>query len=116
MKLGMIGLGRMGGNMARRLRRAGLTVVGYNQDEAATAQLAAECDVVPATSAEDLVARLEAPRVVWLMLPAGEVTESYVKTMADLLSPGDVLVDGASALNMGVTRSTASVVPPTMRA
>ena len=97
MQLGMIGLGRMGGNMARRLRRAGFDVVGYNQDEAATAQLAAECDLVPASSTDDLVTRLTAPRVVWLMLPAGEVTESYVVQLADRLSPGDVLVDGANS-------------------
>ena len=97
MQLGMIGLGKMGGNMARRLRQAGIGVVGFNQDARATEQLAEENGLVPTDSAEALVAALDAPRVVWLMLPAGDVTESYVASLADLLSPGDILIDGANS-------------------
>ncbi len=97
MQLGMIGLGKMGGNMARRLRRADIEVVGYNRDSDNTAALAAECGLLPASSAEELVQKLEAPRCVWLMLPAGDITESYVEKMLSLLQPGDVLIDGANS-------------------
>ena len=97
MKIGLIGLGKMGGNMARRLRRAGIDVVGFNRDAEATMQLAADCGLVAAESAADLVSQLDAPRVVWLMLPAGDVTESYIESMRELLQPGDVLIDGANS-------------------
>jgi 6-phosphogluconate dehydrogenase len=93
----MIGLGKMGGNMARRLRRADFEVVGFNRDIGVTNELAAECGLVVAQSPEDLVARLSRPRLVWLMLPAGEITESYVQQMRDLLDEGDVLIDGANS-------------------
>lgn len=97
MRLGMIGLGKMGGNMARRLRNADVEVIGFNRDKKITEGLAAECGLVPAESAEALVAMLDAPRLVWLMLPAGDVTETYVQQMRDLLQPGDILVDGANS-------------------
>jgi len=97
MKLGMIGLGKMGGNMARRLRRASIDVAGFNRDAAVTKALAEECGVQQAESADALVATLETPRLVWLMLPAGDVTESYVQQMLELLEPGDILVDGANS-------------------
>ncbi len=97
MTLGMIGLGKMGGNMARRLRRAGIAVVGFNQDATATETLSSEVGLVPANSAAELVKKLDAPRVVWLMLPAGDVTESYVAQMQELLAAGDVLIDGANS-------------------
>jgi 6-phosphogluconate dehydrogenase len=97
MRLGMIGLGKMGGNMARRLRRHDIEVVGFNRDDTVTATLAEECGVIAADSTEALVEQLGAPRVVWLMLPAGEVTESYIVNLLELLDPGDVLVDGANS-------------------
>ena len=97
MRLGMIGLGKMGGNMARRLRNADVEVIGFNRDAKVTERLASECGLVPAESAEALVAMLDAPRLVWLMLPAGEVTETYVRQMRDLLQPGDILIDGANS-------------------
>lgn len=97
MQIGMIGLGKMGGNMTRRLRRSGVDVVGYNLDASATEALANECGLIPAESAAALVAKLEAPRLVWLMLPAGDVTESYVQQLRVLLQPGDVLIDGANS-------------------
>ncbi len=111
MRIGMIGLGRMGGNMARRLRRAEIDVVGYNRDASATRRLADECGLVAADSAEQLVAHLAVPRVVWLMLPAGGVTESYVEQMQDLLEPGDVLVDGANSFYKDSIRRGQSLTP-----
>ena len=97
MQLGIIGLGKMGGNMARRLRRAGFEVVGFSTDSNEMDELAAGCGLLPADSAAALVDRLDAPRLVWLMLPAGDVTESYVQEMRGLLRPGDVLIDGANS-------------------
>ena len=97
MQIGIIGLGKMGGNMARRLRRAGIDVVGFNQDVDAMQQLANECGLVAADSAAELVGKLAAPRLVWLMLPAGEITESYVEQMSELLDAGDILIDGANS-------------------
>ena len=97
MQLGMIGLGKMGGNMARRLRRADIDVVGFDQGAAALEALVDECGLVAAGSPKELVEKLDAPRIVWLMLPAGEITESSVKEMRSLLQPGDVLVDGANS-------------------
>ncbi len=97
MQLGMIGLGKMGGNMARRLRRAGIGVVGYNRDAAATATLATECGLIAAASTEALVERLDVPRRVWLMLPAGEITESYIERLHELLGAGDIVIDGANS-------------------
>lgn len=97
MKLGMVGLGRMGANMARRLRRAGLEVVGWNRDRQVAEALAREAGLVAADSLEALVARLAPPRVVWLMLPAGEVTEGHIERLTPLLGEGDVLVDGANS-------------------
>ncbi len=100
MRLGMIGLGKMGGNMARRLRKAGIGVIGYNQDVGATEQLASEVGLEPAESTAALVEALEAleaPRIVWLMLPAGDITEAYVEELAGLLSRGDILIDGANS-------------------
>lgn len=97
MQIGIIGLGKMGGNMARRLRRAAIDVVGFNRDSEATAALAADCGLVPVESAAALVAELAAPRLVWLMLPAGDVTEAYVRELCERLAPGDVVVDGANS-------------------
>lgn len=97
MQLGMIGLGKMGGNMARRLRRAGINVAGFNRDASITTALAAESGLVAAASVAELVENLDAPRVVWLMLPAGDVTETTLQAILPLLQPGDVLVDGANS-------------------
>ena len=85
--LGMIGLGRMGGNMATRLRQGGHTVVGYDRDEGAR-------DV---DSLEALVAALPAPRVVWVMVPAGQPTHDTVEALGLLLEPGDLVVNGGNS-------------------
>jgi len=93
----MIGLGRMGGNMVRRLRAASIDVVGTTRDDDTVAALAAECGMIPAASLDDLVAALDPPRIVWLMLPAGAVTRRHVDLLAERLEPGDVVVDGANS-------------------
>ncbi len=97
MKIGMIGLGKMGGNMARRLRGADIDVVGYSRDIDEASALADECGVIVAESAEHLVEQLSPPRVVWLMLPAGQVTESTIDQLEGLLEKGDMIVDGANS-------------------
>ena len=97
MRLGMIGLGRMGGNMVRRLRAASIDVVGTTRDRDTVAALAAECGMIPAASLDEVVAALAPPRVVWLMLPAGHVTGEHIDAHADRLEPGDIVVDGANS-------------------
>ena len=87
MELGLVGLGRMGGNMRERIRRAGHTVVGYDRDPE-------RADV---HSLKELVEALRAPRVVWVMVPAGEPTRTVIAELAELLSPGDVVVDGGNS-------------------
>ncbi len=96
MELAMIGLGKMGGNMAARLLRGGHHVVVYNRSPAPVRAAEAE-GAEAATSLEDVVARLSGPRTVWLMLPAGQVTEDAVIHLVGLLSPGDILVDGGNS-------------------
>ncbi len=95
--IGLVGLGKMGGNMARRLLRKGIPVVGFNDNPDAATELTAIDGFDFAGSLEDLVERLPAPRVVWLMLPAGEVTDGVTDTLRPLLDEGDVLVDGANS-------------------
>ena len=87
MKIGMVGLGKMGGNMAARLRDAGHEVVGYD----------AFSDASQVASLSDLVGQLRAPRIVWTMVPAGDPTEQVVGELAGLLVQGDVIVDGGNA-------------------
>jgi 6-phosphogluconate dehydrogenase len=97
MKLGLVGLGKMGANMARRLRRGGIEVVALDRDAAVTDALAHEVGVVAAHSLQQLIAALPAPRVLWLMLPAGDVTQQMIEQALPLLSKGDVLVDGGNS-------------------
>ncbi len=97
MQLGLIGLGRMGGNMARRLRRGGIAVVAWNRDPEVTAALAAETGLQAVADFSALVAALQPPRHLWLMLPAGDATEAVLAALLPLLAPGDLLVDGANA-------------------
>jgi 6-phosphogluconate dehydrogenase len=95
MQLGMIGLGRMGANLVRRLERAGHQCVVYDRNQAAAQQLEGD-GAVGATSLEDLVAKLSAPRAVWVMVPAG-VAGQVVEELAGLLAPGDVVIDGGNS-------------------
>jgi 6-phosphogluconate dehydrogenase len=95
MQLGVIGLGRMGSNIARRLHRAGHHCVVYNRTEKPVAELAAE-GLTPATDIADLVKKLDPPRAVWIMLPAGAITEGTIDSVSALLSAGDILIDGGN--------------------
>lgn len=95
MELGMIGLGRMGANMTRRLLRRGHRLVVYDRDPAIVQQLASE-GAVAAHDLRDLVQRLTTPRLVWLMLPAGQITEDTIHELRLLLEAGDLLVDGGN--------------------
>nr|MCU0466807.1 NAD(P)-binding domain-containing protein [Anaerolineae bacterium] len=88
MQLGMIGLGKMGANMTTRLIRGGHTVAVYDQSAEAVAKSAAG-GAVAASSLADLVTKLDAPRAVWVMVPAGDPTLNTVRALADLLSEGD---------------------------
>jgi 6-phosphogluconate dehydrogenase len=96
MELGIVGLGRMGANMARRLMRDGHRCVAYDVDAGAVAALAAE-GAEGAASPAELAAKLAAPRAVWLMVPAGEITERTVEEVAAVLEPGDAIVDGGNS-------------------
>jgi len=92
----MIGLGRMGANMAQRLMRGGHKVVGYDPAEAARASLEKN-GAVTAASLEQMVAKLQTPRAIWLMVPAGEITDSTVNTLLPLLAAGDTIIDGGNS-------------------
>ena len=95
LQLGIVGLGRMGANIARRLLRDGHRVVGYNKSAGPVEALVADGGAGAGSLAE-LVAALEPPRAVWLMLPAGAITESVLQDVAGLLEPGDTIVDGGN--------------------
>jgi len=97
MRLAMVGLGKMGANMARRLRRGGVEVVGYDHSQGMVASLAAEEGMVAASSVADAVTKLQSPRVVWLMLPSGEPTEKQIRELAPLLAKGDIVIDGGNS-------------------
>jgi 6-phosphogluconate dehydrogenase len=86
--LGMIGLGRMGGNMAERLRRGGHTVIGYDRSAESSRDVA---------TLEELAGKLPTPRIVWVMVPAGPPTYETIDALAGLLEPGDVVVDGGNS-------------------
>ncbi|MGB1627664.1 MAG: NAD(P)-binding domain-containing protein, partial [Miltoncostaeaceae bacterium] len=94
MRIGMIGLGRMGAGMSQRLMRDGHEVLGFDRSADAM-QAASAAGITTATDPEALVASLPSPRVVWFMLPAA-VTGPAIDEMADLLGPGDVVVDGGN--------------------
>jgi 6-phosphogluconate dehydrogenase len=95
MQIGVIGLGRMGGNIVRRLTRAGHSCVVYDADPAPGAALAKE-GATAAGSVPALVEALQAPRTVWVMLPAGKITEETIKRLAGLMKAGDVIIDGGN--------------------
>src|SRR3954471_24885989 len=95
MQLGMIGLGRMGGNIVRRLMKNGHTAVVDDKDAKAVAGLAGE-GAVGAGTLEDFVSKLEKPRTAWVMLPAGKITETTIDALSKLMQPGDVIIDGGN--------------------
>jgi len=87
MQIGLVGLGKMGGNMRTRLRNAGHTVVGYDRNQ----------EISDSASLEDMVAQLPSPKVVWVMVSAGDPTRDTIKALADLLGAGDLVVDGGNS-------------------
>lgn len=97
MELGLIGLGRMGANMARRLRRANVKLAAYNRNPEITRSLAEETGLTATASLDGLVELLPTPRVIWLMLPAGDITQQHIDQLSDLLNEGDILIDGANS-------------------
>ena len=97
MQLGMIGLGRMGGNMAKRIAAAGIDVVGYDRSP--------ESD----RTVDSLEALVDAPRIVWIMVPAGEATDGTVNELAELLEPGDMIIDGGNSRYTDDTRHAAQL-------
>ena len=96
MQLGMVGLGRMGANMTRRLMRGGHQLVVSDLSADNVKRLAGE-GAVSSSSLNDLVSKLKAPRAVWIMVPAGDATEKTVIALSDLLSPGDTIIDGGNS-------------------
>ena len=97
MKIALIGLGKMGANMARRLCRGGIEVVGFNRSRPIMEQLAQEEGMIPADDLADAVQRLPSPRVVWLMLPSGKPTEETLTELLSLLGKGDIVVEGGNS-------------------
>jgi 6-phosphogluconate dehydrogenase len=110
MELGLIGLGRMGGNMARRLIGGGHTVAVWDRSAEAV-QTAARGGAIGASSLADLASRLVPPRAVWLMVPAGDATEQTVTTLAELLQQGDTIIDGGNSHFKDDVRRAAALAP-----
>ncbi|HEX3608667.1 MAG TPA: decarboxylating 6-phosphogluconate dehydrogenase [Solirubrobacterales bacterium] len=108
MELGMVGLGRMGANMARRLMRDGHRLVVFDVNPDAVAELAGE-GAEAASSLQDLASKLSAPRSVWVMVPAGEITEKTVQDVAAVLDSGDAIVDGGNSYYRDDIRRAAKV-------
>src|SRR5260370_10797970 len=95
MQLGMIGVGRMGGSIVRRLMKHGHTTVVYDKDRKAVAAIAAD-GAVGAGALEDFVKKLEKPRTAWVMRPAGRITEATIDALSKLMESGDVIIDGGN--------------------
>ena len=95
MQLGMIGLGRMGGNIVRRLMKHGHSTVVFDKDPKAVAALAAD-GAASSSALEDFVSKLETPRTAWVMLPAGKITEATIDALSKLMQAGDVIIDGGN--------------------
>jgi 6-phosphogluconate dehydrogenase len=96
MRIGMVGLGRMGGNMSVRLIQHGHQVVAFDPNQGARDQVAS-AGAEPAASLEELVGKLETPRTVWLMIPAGPITDQTLETLSGLLARGDTVIDGGNS-------------------
>ena len=110
MQLGLIGLGRMGGNMARRLIAGGHDIVAWDRSTDAVNRVAGD-GAAGAASLDDLVAKLRAPRAVWIMVPAGEPTEQTVAALGERLQPGDTIVDGGNTHFKDDVRRAAALRP-----
>jgi len=97
MKIGFIGLGKMGANMVRRLLRGGHQEVGYNRSPEISRKLAEEVGMIPVLSIEELLQALDSPRTIWMMLPSGSVTEEIFNDINNRCQQGDILVDGGNS-------------------
>ena len=93
----MLGLGKMGGNMAARLIRNGVSVVGYDNNQTVVNQLEETENLIPASSVKDALLKLDEQKIVWMMLPAGEITENQIHELVPLLNKGDVIIDGGNS-------------------
>jgi 6-phosphogluconate dehydrogenase len=110
MQLGMIGLGRMGANMVRRLMRGGHECVVFDLSADSVKQIAGE-GATGSDSLDDFIAKLNQPRAVWIMVPAGEATESTVNQLADRLESGDIIIDGGNSYFKDDARRALSLKP-----
>jgi 6-phosphogluconate dehydrogenase len=108
MRLAMIGLGRMGANIARRLMRGGHEIVAFDRNDDVVSSLAGE-GATAATSLEDVAAKLQGPRIFWVMLPAGPPTESTIESLIALCEPGDIIIDGGNSFYKDDIRRAASL-------
>ena len=97
MKIAMLGLGKMGGNMSARLIRNGISVVGYDNNQSVVKELVDTENLIGATSIEDMLSKLDGQKIIWMMLPAGEITENQINDLIPRLSPGDIIVDGGNS-------------------
>ena len=110
MQLGMIGLGKMGANMVRRIMGAGHECVVFDQSPEAVETLKNE-GARGATSLAELVSKLDAPRAIWIMVPAGEITEGVVQELAGLMSKGDMMIDGGNSMFKDDARRAIELTP-----
>jgi len=111
MELGIVGLGKMGANMARRLAQRGHRVVAYNRTPEKALALANELpNVVAVTSLEGITAQLTSPQAAWVMVPAGDATEQTVEALLDILTPGDAIIDGGNSNYHDTMRRAARAV------
>ena len=107
MEFGIVGLGRMGANMARRLGREGAHIAVLNRSHDVALEVAEETGHLACETLQQLVDALDAPRIIWLMLPAGDVTEATLQALGPILAPGDLVVDGGNSFYKDVQRRTA---------
>lgn len=110
MQMGMVGLGRMGANIVRRIMRDGHSAVVFDRDPQVVAALVAE-GATGASSLANMVELMTAPRNIWVMVPAGSITESVVDELSDLLSPGDAIIDGGNSYYRDDIRRAAALEP-----
>jgi 6-phosphogluconate dehydrogenase len=110
MKIGYVGLGRMGKNMVLHLLEQGEKVVAWNRSPEPLAEVT-KAGAIPAKNLEDLVAKLDTPRVIWLMLPAGDVTDEFIDKVLPLLSEGDLLIDGGNSFYKDTLRRAEKIKP-----
>ncbi len=97
MKIAMLGLGKMGGNMAARMVRNGISVVGYDNNQEVVSELVEKEKIIGSTSVEDALSKLDEQKIVWMMLPAGEITKKQIADLIPLLNKGDVIIDGGNS-------------------